>query len=328
MLNRRAFFGILGLLAAPSGTEAQRAEKVWRVGWLAEAADPGRGHPGGGLGFLEALSELGYIEGKNLAIEFRFADDRAERLPELAAELVTLKVDLIAVPGTREALAAKAATSTVPILILYVGDPVGTGLVTSLRSPGGNVTGTSLMGPDLGGKRLELLRETVPRLRRISALWNPRNASTTLNVRGVQATAKSLGIEMTAVGIPTRDHLNEALRDVARNRPDGLFLFQDAVIVSVKDQIADFALRHRLPTTTPGRMYVESGSLLGYGPDMRALGKRAATYADRIFRGSKPSDLPIEQPTKFELVINLKTAKALGLTIPPSLLQRADQVIE
>jgi putative tryptophan/tyrosine transport system substrate-binding protein len=330
LMDRRAFLGALGLLAAPLAVEGQRADKVWRVAWLAEERDPGRGHPapGGGLWFFEALRELGYVEGQNLAIEYRFAADRAERLPQLAAELATLKVDLIAVPGTREALAAKAETSTIPIVTLFVGDPVGTGLVSSLRAPGGNVTGTSLMGPDLAGKRLELLREIIPKLRRICALWNPQNASTTINLRGAMTVAKSLGIEMKAVGIPTRDRLDEALREVARDRPDGLFLFQDAVIVSLRVQIADFALRNRLPTTTQGRMYVESGCLLGYGPDMRALARRAATYADRIFRDAKPSDLPVEQPTKFELVINLKTAKALGLTIPPSLLQRADQVIE
>jgi putative ABC transport system substrate-binding protein len=206
VMHRRAFLGSFGLLAIPRAAEAQRAEKVWRVAWLAEQRDPGRGHPapGGGLWFFEALSELGYVEGRNLTIEYRFAADRAERLPELAAELATLKVDLIAVPGTREALTAKAATSTVPILILFVGDPVGAGLVTSLRSPGGNVTGTSLMGPDLGGKRLELLRDIVPRLRRVSALWNPKNASTALNVRAALAAAKSLGIEMKTVRIPTR----------------------------------------------------------------------------------------------------------------------------
>ena len=299
-MDRRAFLCTLAgnLLASPLAVGAQQRERTWRIGWLAEQGDPGRDsqEPGGGRWFFEALRELGYVSGQNLQVEYQFAEERGELLPDLAGALVRSRVDLIAAPGTREALAAKAATSTIPIVTLFVGDPVGTGLVTNLRSPGGNVTGTSIMGPDLGGKRLELLREVVPKLRRINAIWNPQNASTALNMRTSVAAGIALGLEIKTVALQSRDRLDEALAEVRRDRPDGLFLLQDAVIVAARARIADFALRHRLPTTTPGRMYVESGSLLGYGPDMRVIARRAATYADRIFRGAKPNDLPSNSP--------------------------------
>jgi putative ABC transport system substrate-binding protein len=312
VMDRRAFLaGAAAVLTAPLAAQAQPAGKVWRIAWLAEERDPGRASPapGAGLWFFEALRELRYIEGQNLRIEYRFAEERAERLPELAAELVRLKVDLIAVPGTREALAAKAATSTTPIVTLFVGDPIGAGLVKSLNSPGANLTGTSVMYTDVGGKRLEFLKEIVPNLRSVTILGNPKNASTAADIRASEAAARSLGLHIKSVEIVSRDRLDETFSQLARDRSDGLLVLQDALIVAVRRQIADFALRNRVPSATPARMYVETGSLLSYGPDMRVTARRAATYVDRIFRGAKPSDLPIEQPTKFELVINANTPR-------------------
>jgi putative tryptophan/tyrosine transport system substrate-binding protein len=330
-MDRRAFLGTLAgsALAAPLAAGAQ-ARRVWRIAWLVEGRNPGRESqvPWSGRWFFDALRELGYIEGQNLSIDYRFAEERADQLAELAAEILRQNVDLIAVIGTREALAAKAATSTIPIVTLFVGDPVGSGLVNSLNAPGGNLTGTSVMYADVGGQRLGLLKELVPKLRSVGILGNPKNVSAAADIRASEVAGRSLGIDTKSVGMVSRDHLDEALDQLARHRIDGLLIIQDALIVAVQRQIADFALRYRLPSVTPARMYVETGSLLSYGPDMRATARRAATYVDRIFRGAKPSDLPIEQPTTFELLINLKTAKALGLTIPASLLARADQVIE
>jgi putative ABC transport system substrate-binding protein len=331
-MRRRRFVltSLAGVVAGQAAAGGQQRVRTWRIAWLAEERDPGRESqaPGGGRWFFEALRDLGYINNHNLQVEYRFAEERAERLPDLAEALARLKVDLIAVPGTREALAAKAATPTIPIVTLFVGDPVGSGLVKSLNAPGGNLTGTSVMYADVSGKRLGLLKEFVPHLRRVALLGNPNNVSAAADIRTGEIAARSLGIDTKVVGIVSRDHLTEALKQLAGERTDGLLILQDALIVAVRRQIADFALRHRLPSATPARMYVESGSLLSYGPDMRATARRAATYVDRIFRGSKPSDLPMEQPTTFEFVINLKTAKALGLTIPPSVLARTDQVIE
>jgi len=327
-MNRRAFVTGLGaVLAAPRGAGAQQSGKIWRIGFLGEGpsvSDPGRPL----FAHIARLRELGYVEGQNLVIEYRYAEGRPERLRRLAAELVTLQVDLIVTPGTQETLALKAATSTIPIVMLFPGDPVGAGLVVSLARPGGNVTGTSLMMPDFGGKKLELVREIVPRLRRLAVLWNPKNASTAEEMRGIEGTAKSLGLVVQSVGVDSPDRLGEALARITNGRPDGVLVLQDAIMFTRRRDIAEFALDKKLVCVFPGRAYVENGGLLGYGPDLREIAVRAASYVDRILKGAKPADLPIEQPTKFELVINLKTVKALGLTIPPSVLARADQVIE
>jgi putative ABC transport system substrate-binding protein len=275
---------------------------------------------------VEALQELGYIEHQNLIIEYR--DGQSDRLAELAAELVRLKLDLIVGVGTRELLALKAATSRIPIVMLYPGDPVGAGVVSSLTHPGGNITGTSLMFPDLGGKRLQLLHEIVPRLRRVTLVWNSQNASTAADMRATEVAAKSLGLTIRPLSVDSVSGLDGALAELTRERTDGVVVLQDTVMFTRRRAIAEAALRNSLPTAFPGRAYVESGGLLGYGPDLRAIAARAAAYVDKVVKGTRPADLPIEQPTKFELVINLKTAKALGLTIPPSVLARADQLIE
>jgi ABC-type uncharacterized transport system substrate-binding protein len=253
---------------------------------------------------------------------------QSDRLPAFAAELVRLNVDLIATAGSRETLVLKAATSTIPIVMLWPGDPVGAGLVNSLTHPGGNVTGTSVMFSEFDGKRLDLLREIVPKLRRVAIVWNPKNASAARSMEAVADTAKSLGLTIISIEADSTSRLEVALAEMTKHRPDGVLVLQDALTIARRRDIAESALRNGLASAFPGRAYVESGGLFGYGPDLRAIGARSATYVDRIFKGAKPADLPIEQPTKFELVINLKTAKVLGLTIPPSVLLRADQVIE
>lgn len=315
---------VVTALTTPLVAGAQQAGKVWRIGWLTEAPDLGLG----ASLFIAGLRELGYVEGRNLVIEYRFAGGRIERLAELAADLVRADVDVIAAPGTREALALKATTSTIPIVMVYPGDPVGVGLVTSLPHPGGNITGTSLMFPDLGGKRLELLRELVPTLRHVAILSNPNNAATAADVRATETAAKSIGLEVRVVGVESEERLGAALADLAKDRPDALLVLQDTILFRNRGRIAEFAMRNHVVSAFPARIYVEAGGLVSYGPDLQAVAARAALYVDKILKGAKPADLPIEQPSKFELVINMRTAKALDLTIPQSLLLRADRVIE
>ena len=261
-------------------------------------------------------------------IESRYAGNRPDQLPGFASELARLKVEVIATIGTRETLAAKAATSTIPIVMVAVGDPVGAGIVTSLTRPESNVTGTSLMVPDLAGKRLELLREIVPRLRRVAILGNPQNASTAADLRATETAAQSMGLAVYVLGADSASRVDGALAEMARARPDGMLVLQDAVTSAHRREIAAATLRMRLPTVFAAPSYVGSGGLISYGYVPSALAGRAASYVDRIFKGAKPADLPIEQPTKFELVLNRKTAEALGLTIPPSLLARIDRIIE
>jgi putative ABC transport system substrate-binding protein len=329
MIGRRAFLAAAAAscLATPR-IAAGQAGKGWRIGFLMEGPNF-KLHPElPSNRFVESLRDLGYVEGQNLVLEYRYADNKTERIPGLEAELVRLKVDLIVTVGTRETVAAKAATSTIPIVMLLVGDPVGAGLVSSLSHPGANVTGTSVMAPDVSGKRLELLREIVPKLRRVAILANPRNASTAADMRSAETAARSLGLTVYFVEVDSASRLGAALADMAQGGSDGVLVLQDALIFSHRHEIAGAFLRTRLPSVFMGSAYVASGGLLGYGPDLRAVAGRAAIYVDKILKGARPGDLPIEQPTKFELAINLKTAKTLGLTIPQSLLQRADQVIE
>jgi putative ABC transport system substrate-binding protein len=278
--------------------------------------------------FRGELHNLGYIVGQNLMIEHRYAEGKFERLAALAAELDDLKLDAIAAVGTREALALQKATTRIPVVMLFPGDPVGTGLVQSLASPGANITGTSLMFPDVGGKRLELLKEIVPKLRRVGILGNTRNASTAADIRATEAAVHSQGHQVQTVGADTLERLVVGMGEFLKEKPDGLLVIQDNLIYAQRERIAEFALQNRLPAIFPGRIYVESGGLIGYGPDMNHVSRRAATYVDKILRGAKPADLPVEQPTKFELTLNLKTAKALGLAIPPAVLARADEVIQ
>ena len=277
--------------------------------------------------FVQRLRELGWIEGRTIAIEYRWAEGRAERYPEIATEFVRLKVDIIATWGTAGVIAAKQATSVIPIVFALTGDPVGTGLVTSLARPGGNVTGLSSQQADLGGKRLELLREVFATLRRLAVLANIDSPPAVLDMQEVQVAARTLGLEVATFEIRRAEDIAPAFETI-QGRADALYVCGDPLVNANRNRIGSLALGARLPGMYVAREFVEAGGLMSYGPNYPSLFRRAADYVDKILRGAKPADLPVEQPTKFDLVINLKTAKALGLDVSLSLQQRADEVIE
>ena len=324
---RAAFIAALalGLLIAPLTADAQ-PEKIGRIGYLGPTPSTG------GLlqAFREGLLELGYIEGKNIAIEYRYtalAGDIDERLPLLAAELVRLKPDVLVVSITVAALATRNATTTIPIVMVNVDDPVGSGLIASLARPGGNVTGLSRLTPELIGKNLELLKEAVPRAVRVAVLSNPRNPLHPELVRNAKLAARSLGVQLKIVEAGAPKELEGAFSTMAGERMSALLVLADGMFYVNRTRIADLALRNRLPSMFGSGDLARAGGLMAYAPRSGDNYRRAATYVDKILKGAKPADLPVEQPTKFELVINLKTAKALGLTIPPSVLLRADEMI-
>jgi putative ABC transport system substrate-binding protein len=315
----------LSLTLAPLATDAQPAGKVYRIGWL---SPPSAATGVSELDALrEALRQLNYVEGRNITIEARWADGDPARLPELARALVELKVDIICTAGTPATLAAKQATTTIPIVFGRAAFPDRTGLVASFARPGGNLTGVTFIGPEYG-KRLELLREVAPKLSRVALLYNDKNPASVLAVDETQQWAKSLRVVLEPLGVHDRPSLETAFVAMRRRRPDALMTTADPLVSSYRRLIVDFATGHRLISMYGERDYVEVGGLMFYGTSTADMWRQAAIYVDRILRGAKPADLPVEQPTKFELVINLKTAKALGLTIPQTLLQRADQVIE
>ena len=318
----------LGVLAAPLAADAQQAGKVPRIGFLGVTSPSDR--PSHLDAFRQRLRELGWVEGQNIVIDYRYAEGRVDRLPDLAAELVRLKVDLIvASAGTQAATAAKNATETIPIVMIYVRDPVGTGLIASLARPGGNVTGVSgSAGLELVAKQLELLKETVPKIRRVAILSNPANAYHQLAIREVNVAARSLGVQLQLLEARGPNEFDGAFAAMAKERVGALLVLSDAIFGSHRTRLADLAARSRLPAAFGVRDDVEAGGLMSYGPSILDSYRQAATYVDRILRGAKPAELPVERPTKFELVINMKTAKALGLTIPQSVLLRADHVIE
>jgi len=327
-VDRREFISTVtvGLLAAPLAAEAQQAGKVYRVGMLEtrstvlNAANIDA--------FRQGLRELGYKEGQNLEIEYRSSDGRDERFPGLAGELVRLKVDLILTRGTPAALAAKSATRTIPVVMAASGEPVGSGIVASLGRPGGNVTGLSSALTEVYAKRVELLRELLPRLARVAAIFNMGNPVTPPQWHVVEATARSLGIEPQLLDVRRPEDLPRLFDAAAKQRAEALIVGLDGVTQGNLRPIAELAAKQRLPSIYGAKEYVAFGGLITYGASDFHMYHRAATFVDKIFKGAKPADLPVEQPTKFELVINLKTAKALGLTIPPSILVRADEVIE
>jgi putative ABC transport system substrate-binding protein len=325
-MDRRRFLltSLAAALAAPLAAEAQPAGKAAHVGYLTTGERLG---PLGNV-FKEALKELGWVEGQNLAIEYRFAGERYEQLAALAADLVRIKVDVIFAASAPAAHAAKEAASTIPVVFHTLNDPVRSGLVASFARPGGNMTGNAGLGPELDRKRIELLKELVPSLSRAAVLVNPANPMTPHRLAVIGETGQTLGVRVLVVRASDVKELDTALKATARAKPGGLIVFEDPVFSLHRPRIIDFARSERLIVVYTQTGWAEQGGLIEYAPDQREMYRQAAGYVDRILRGAKPANLPVEQPTKFELVINLKTAKALGLTIPPSLLARADQIIE
>lgn len=329
-MKRRQFLSFLGGAAAASIEQpwpAYAQPKVRRLGVLSQGSV--RTHPTPMFRtFQQGLRDLGWVEGHNLAIEWRFSEGSAKPLPRLAAELVGLSVELIVASPTRPALAAKEATSTIPVVFIQVADAVESGIVTNLARPGANVTGLSSMGSDLSGKRLELLKEALPGATRVAVLWNRPSQGSALVFRELELASKQLGLELKDIAIAGPDELDAAIHSAARAQPAAIMLIDDPVIASYRPQIASLAAEAVLPLFSIYSEYAEEGGLMAYGPSLQAIYWRGATYVDRILRGAKPSDLPVEQPTIFELVINLRAAKALGLELAPTLLARANRVIE
>jgi putative ABC transport system substrate-binding protein len=326
-VDRRAFVSgvTLGLLAVPLPTGAQQAGKVWRIGFV-EAGSASVNHH-----FLDAfrqgLRELGYLEGQQIVIEDRWAEGRNDLFPGLLAEVIRLDVDVIVVSSNAGALAAKEATRTTPIIFVAIGDPVGLGLALSLGRPGGNLTGLSTLSEEYSAKWVELLREVVPKASRLALLWNPKTMLTA-RAKEVQDRAKALRVKLESFEVRGADEFDGAFVAMIKKRVDGLIVLADPLTVRYRTRIVELAATNRLPTIYSFAEFVRVGGLIAYGTSVPDVFRRAAIYVDKVFRGARPADHPIEQPTKFELVINLKTAKALGLTIPQSLLLRADQVIE
>jgi putative ABC transport system substrate-binding protein len=328
MMDRRSFIaGIMfGLAAAPVTAGAQPRGKTWRVGFLSGGARTPDGAPP--LPLRQALQELGYVEHQNVVYVGRWAEAKQERLPGLAAELVGLKVDVIVTAGGPASAAAKRATASIPIVLALVGDADGIGLIDSLARPGGNVTGVTDQSGELSAKRLEFLTEAVPKAARIAVLWNADDRGMTLRYREVEKAAQRLHVKVQPLGVREPDDFDTAFSAMTRNRPDALFLVTDALTLLNRKRVIDFALAHRIPAMYEYSPLVRDGGLMSYGANQDDNYRRAASYVDRIFRGANPSTLPVERPSRYYLTINLKTAKALGLTIPPALLLRADQVIE
>jgi ABC-type uncharacterized transport system substrate-binding protein len=326
-MRRRAFlYGSAAMLAAPLSAEAQRAGGMPRIGVLVLA--PLSARPQQWEAFRQGLREHGYMQGQNILVEFRSAEGKPERLPELAAELVQANMDVIVGSGTPPVQALQKATRTIPIVMANVGDPVGAGLVVSLSRPGGNITGLSLLATELSAKRLEILKVALPGLARVAIVGNPTNASVQLKVKETASAARQLGLQLQSLEARVPSDLEPQIQAAARGRAEALVTAHDQFLSSQRSQIVALAMRHRLPVASEFGEFAEAGSLCSYGPSLTDLARRTAMYVDKILKGARPADLPVEEPTKFELVINLKTAKALGLTIPPSLLARADQVIE
>ncbi len=317
----------ISLILAPLTGEAQQARRTVRIGYLVS----GPFIPQGPFmrAFVSAMRDLGYVEGDNFVIEPRSADNKPERLPALAAELVRLNVDLIITVGDGELRAAKQATSTIPIVMAPSGDPVGAGYIASLARPGGNITGLSWVSPDLSAKLLEVLKDAVPKLSHVAVLWNAANPVKVLDFNETRRAAQTLRLTLHSIEVKAPNDLESTFAVIARTRSDALLTLVDDVLnPGTFPQIADFAMKRRLPSILGEKGYAAAGGLIAYGPSATEVFRRAATYVNKILKGAKPADLPVEQPTKFELVINLKTAKAIGLTIPQSILVRADQIIE
>jgi putative ABC transport system substrate-binding protein len=329
MMDRRAFVtGSLTLLAAPLAAEGQQKAKVPRIGVLLPG-NPARAASNPRMqAFYQALRDLGWVEGQNVAFERRHAEDQFDRLTDLAIELARLNVDVIVTASTPPAKAARAATGTIPIVMMDPGDPVASGLVASLARPGGNVTGISSVAPDLAAKRLEMLKGALPKVSRVAILFNAAIPPAEVAMKEMTAAAVVLGLQVQSVSVLGPKGFDDAFGMITRERADGLIVFADPLTFSHQGVIVNFAMKTRIAALFAAKEFVDIGGLMSYGPSYPGMFRRGAYYVDKILKGAKPADLPVEQPTKFELVINLKTAKALGLTIPPSLLLRADEVIQ
>jgi len=319
VISRRAFIaGAVGAVAGPLATEAQQAGKVPRIGVLGAPSDALR----------QGLREFGYVEGQNIAIEWRDVQGRQEQYPEAAAELVRLKVDVIVAAGTPATLAAKNATKEIPIVMTLVADPIGAGFVASLSRPGANITGLASIANEVVGKQLELLKEAIPEVSRVAVLRNPGNQSHPLMLREADAVSRALGVQLQILEARNREELDATFTAITGRRAGALLVLADGMFFQHRTRITDLAAKRRLPAMFQGKENVEAGGLMSYGVSVPDMVRRAAQYVDKILKGAKTADLPVEQPTTFELVINLKTAKALGLTIPQSLLIRADEIIQ
>jgi ABC-type uncharacterized transport system substrate-binding protein len=328
-MDRRRFLlsSLAGGLVAPRVTEAQQTGKAVRIGFL--TTNPASNSPRVVEAFHRGLRELGYVEGRNVVIEYRSAEGRPERLPDLAAELVKLKVDVLVTMSTPAAQAGKKATTILPIVFIGVSEPVRSGLVTSLARPAGNLTGLSFLFPELANKCLELLKQAVPGVSRIGILTQiTASSERAIYLREANEAARVLGLRLQFFEVGAPADIDLAFSEMTRARVDGLVVWGGAVVLGERRRVVDLAAKNRMPTVFTFQEYVDAGGLMSYGPGLADMSHRAATYVDKIVKGARPGDLPVEQPTKFDLVVNLKTAKALGVTIPPSLLARADQVIE
>lgn len=327
MISRRRFVVAVtgGFLAAPIVAWAQQAGKIYRVGFLWEGPAV---FPDAIAGFRQRLRELGWVEGKNLVIESRWGEGRYERLSELAQELVRLKVDVILAPSSVYAEAAKRATSTIPIVFATHADPIGSGHVATLPRPGGNITGLTIVMTETNVKALEVLKEAIPGLSRVAVLWNPPTPSHKPGLAAVEHAGRAMGLRIQPIAVSTAAEFESAFAVLIRERAGGALVLSTPLFIAGARPLAELAIKHKVPTMFGPKEHTESGGLLSYGPDRVDLFRRAAIYVDKILKGARPADLPVEQASKFELVVNLRTARALGLTIPQSMLARADQIIE
>lgn len=316
----------LGILLGSLAAQAQQTGNVYRIGFLGNSTAALEANLVGP--FREGLRDLGYVEGRNVLIEYRWAEGKYDRFPALIGELLALKVAVIVTAGTPATLAVKKATTSVPLVMSAVGDPVGTGIVPSLSHPGGNIPGLTAISTEMDAKRLELLREVVPSVSYIALLWNAASPLQVLAEKQVQTAAQVLRMRVLSLGVKTEEEIKSALAVMARERPDALLVLADRLLLHHRALIMDFATRHRLPGVHAYRELVEAGGLMSYGPSYADMHRRAAYFVDRILKGAKAGDLPVERPAKFDLVINMKTAKAFGLTIPQSVLLRATEVIQ
>jgi ABC-type uncharacterized transport system substrate-binding protein len=324
MMDRRAFVALVGgsILAAPLAAQAQQAGNMRRIAVLGNEDNPPW------EGFRQGLRDLGYVDGRNVTMEWRWSEGKTDRLPALAMELVALKPDVVVASGTQAVRAVKQATSAIPIVMTTSSYPDKIGLVASLARPGGNITGLSNVGPELSGKKLELLKEIAPKTSRVAVVWNPASEVEPLTVRELSSAAPAVSVEIVSVEVRSPDAFSEAFATLSVSRIDALHALGNPINFRGRQLITDYALKRRLPSIYDERLFVAAGGLMSYAPSFTDAFRRAATYVDKILKGAQPADLPVEQPTKFELVINLKTAKALGLTIPQTLLLRADQILE